>query len=86
MPDASAKAASLAWPFPVIWFADHWQRDCARYWSRMALATDPVEAAQTECALGADLLFDSLKAWSDLWMIPLKVWSAAAAASENDAG
>lgn len=77
---ATPPTAALAWPYPVIWFADHWTRDCANYWRRMSLVTDPVEAVQAEGALGADLLRDSLTAWSDFWMIPIRVWSAAASA------
>lgn len=83
-PEAPPTAA-LAWPFPLIWFADHWSRDCANYWRRMSLVTDPVEAAQAEGALGADLFHDSLTAWSDFWMIPMRVWSAAVAAAPDDA-
>lgn len=74
---ATSSAGPLAWPFPVLWLADHWSRDCAQYWSRMARVTDPVEAAQAEGVLGVNLIQDSLTAWADFWMIPLRVWGAA---------
>ena len=44
-----------------------------------------VEAVQAKGALGADLFRDSLTAWSDFWMIPIRVWGAAAAAGQDDA-
>jgi hypothetical protein len=70
-------AGPLTWPFPVLWLADHWSRDYANYWRQMARVTDPVEAAQAEGALGANLIQDSLTAWADFWSIPLRVWDAA---------
>lgn len=84
-PAPAQSSAPLIWPFPLIWLVDHWSRDCARYWQRMSLATDPVEVVQADGVLGADLVRDSLTAWSDFWMIPLQVWSTAVTAGRDDA-
>lgn len=79
---AASMAGPVTWPFPLLWLADHWSRDYARYWGQMARVTDPVEAVQAEGALGTTLFNDALTACADFWMIPLRVWSAALAPAD----
>ncbi|WP_312163313.1 hypothetical protein [Phenylobacterium sp.] len=78
-PIASPAASVLPWPFSVVWLGDHLSRDYARFWSRLAGASDPVEAAQAEANLGFNLFHDWSTAMGEMWLLPLKVWAASAA-------
>lgn len=67
-----------AWSFPWLWWADHWSKDYAKFWGRVATVNDPVDAANAEGQLGADLSRDALTAWVDLCSLPLRLLSIAA--------
>jgi hypothetical protein len=75
-----------AWSFPWLWWADHWSRDYANFWRRVATANDPVDAANAEGQLSADLVRDGLTAWVDLWSLPLRMLSTAACNAERSSG
>jgi hypothetical protein len=72
-----------AWSFPWLWWADHWSRDYAKFWGRVATANDPVDAANAEGQLNADLVRDGLTAWVDLCSLPLRVLSTAAGTAQG---
>lgn len=74
----AAASAFMPWPFSAVWLGDHLSRDVARFWSRMAGVSDPMEAAQAEADLGASLWRDWATAVEQMWMLPMTVWAAAA--------
>ncbi|WP_337186279.1 hypothetical protein [Phenylobacterium sp.] len=81
MTDASTPSPSttptsaMPWPFAAVWLGDHLMRDYARFWSRMATAGDPVEAAQAEATLGADVLRDWAAVVGQMWLLPMRIWA-----------
>lgn len=63
------------WPLTAVWLGDHWARDCARFWGRLAGASDPVEAVRAEGDLNVDLIHDWWAAGRAFWLIPLTAWT-----------
>lgn len=75
-PSSSTTTASpMPWPFAAVWLGDHLMRDYARFWGRMATAGDPVEAAQAEATLGADIVRDWAAVVSQMWLLPMRIWA-----------
>jgi hypothetical protein len=71
--------APMPLPFAAVWLGDHLTRDYARFWSRLAMVNDPMQAAQAEGDLGVNLFRDWAVAMGELWLLPMKVWAASAA-------
>lgn len=67
---------SLYWPLPLVGWADHCARDWARFWSQVATLGDPPDLAPEEGALGLNLLHESLAAWTESALIPLRARSS----------
>ena len=78
---APAATWVMPWPLSAVWLGDHLSRDYARFWSSLAGVSDPVEAIQAEADLGASLFRDWSVALGQMWLLPLKVWTASIATS-----
>ena len=86
--DAPASISSPApsvmpWPLSAVWLGDHLSRDYARFWSRMADVSDPVQAVRVGADLGVNLYSDWAMAMGQMWLLPLKVWTASAVPAEQ---
>lgn len=76
MPTPASNSLAPYWPLPIVWWGDHWTRDWAGFWSRIATFSDPAEIPQAEAGLGWSLFQDTLEAWATCAQIPLRVMSA----------
>lgn len=85
MTKANTVEPELLWPYPVIWFADHWIKDYQEFFSRLSTVQTPQEVAEAETSLGERCARDAVAAWADLWLIPLRVMNAAASAAGRPA-
>ena len=80
MTKADTAGPELLWPYPVIWFADHWIKDYQEFLGRLSTVNTPAELAGAETALSEHYARDMMTAWADLCLIPLNVLGAAARA------
>lgn len=80
-----APASATLTPPPLAMFnaGRQYGRDYAAFWSRLATADDPMEVWRAETESCMVLMRDAWTAYADLWMLPLRVWSAAERASET---
>lgn len=70
-------AAAPYWPFAPVWRTDHCARDWASFWNSVAISSDPMEVARARGGLARHLLRDSLAAWAELALVPMRVWGQA---------
>lgn len=66
------------WPLAPVWWTDHCAHDRAAFWSSVAIASDPMEAAQARGGLARDLPHDSLTTWAAFALAPMRVRSQVA--------
>lgn len=78
MTKANPLEPELLWPYPVIWFADHWIKDYQEFFIRLSAANTPQGVAEAETCLRERCARDAMTAWADLCLIPLKVMTEAA--------
>lgn len=82
-PPPSPAVPIVPWPYSMTWLGDHLGRDYARFWSRLAGVSDPMEALQAEADLGANVWRDWTDALEQMSMLPMKIWAAAPDAAEK---
>ena len=80
-----APASATLTPPPLALFnnARRYGRDYAAFWSRMATADDPMEAWRAETEGYMAFMRDAWAAYAELWMLPLRIWSAAEQPSQD---
>ena len=77
MTKAKTNDCELLWPYPLLWVADHWGKDYLQFMARMTRARTPTDVVGAETALADHYLRDLIIAWSDLCLIPMRVFTAA---------
>lgn len=78
MTQAETADCELLWPYPLLWFADHWGQDYLEFMTQMMCATGPAQVVDAERALADQWLWDLTTVWRDLSLIPARMFAAAA--------
>ena len=77
-PEPAPAGATLT-PPPLALFnvVRQYGRDYATFWSRIAVADDPMEAWQAETESCMALMRDAWTAYAEFWMLSFRIWSVA---------